>query len=227
MDHQGGRIAAGLACLVVVWVIVYWLWTPTEPRISFGDSSLVPPPRQADAPGVRPAMPSAVVDAPPRPSVDPALQAQGTAATAPPAAASTRPTQGVIPPQFEEYTVREGDTFASIAQRFLGSRARADLIARANPLVDPTRIRAGRVIRIPKDPSNIQGRPIESQTPQAATDAAVRRHTVARGDTLTSISRRYYGSIRHTDRILRANRSVLSRPEDLRPGQVLVIPTIE
>lgn len=230
MDHHGGKIATGLFALVVIWIIVFWLWQPTEPKISFGDSAKPSDtqPTQAGNPATggqsRPTMPDPIVEIPP-PKVDPPKPISAD----PP---NTKP--GVVAPEFTEYTVQAGDTFASIARRFYGSSGKAELIARANPLVDPTRIKNGRVLKIPKDPSNIQGKPViaapptaPSQSPGPATAVPVageRRHTVERGDTLTSISKKYYGTIKKTDVILKANRNVLSKAEDLRPGQTLVIP---
>lgn len=229
MDHHGGKIATGLFALVVIWIIVFWLWQPTEPKISFGDSAKPSDtqPTQAGNPATggqsRPTMPDPIVEIPP-PKVDPPKPIP----TDPP---SNKP--GVIAPEFTEYTVQAGDSFASIARRFYGSSGKAELIARANPLVDPKRIKNGRVLKIPKDPSNIQGKPV-GNTPPAGTSpsqsspttpaAGERRHTVERGDTLTSISKKYYGTIKKTDLILKANRNVLTKPEDLRPGQTLVIP---
>jgi len=49
-------------------------------------------------------------------------------------------------------------------------------------------------------------------------------YTVQEGDTLTSIARRYYNDGRKWKRIYMANQNVLTSPDSLRPGQVLVIP---
>lgn len=230
MDHHGGKIATGLFALVVIWIIVFWLWQPAEPKISFGDGGRSADPNRSTAAGnspggvtTRPELPDPVVEVP-APKVEPARPIG-------PEPAASRP--GVVAPEFIDYTVQPGDTFASIARRFYGSSGKAELIARANPLVDPTRIKNGRVLKIPKDPSNIQGKPISvpppgsaapGSPPASASEAGARRHTVEKGETLTSISRKYYGTIRRTDVILKANRNVLSKPEDLRPGQTLVIP---
>lgn len=232
MDHHGGKIATGLFALVVIWIIVFWLWQPAEPGISFGDpgqspdtradtrTDNAPKPGTADNPPSRPVLHDPIVEIPSKPA---------PTVTQPPSQAA--PSPGVIAPEFTEYTVQPGDTFASIARRFYGSSGKAELIARANPLVDPTRIKNGRVLKIPKDPSNIQGKPAPGPTgaapgtPSSAPPApGARRHTVERGDTLTSISRKYYGTIRKADDILKANRNVLTKAEDLRPGQTLVIP---
>jgi tetratricopeptide (TPR) repeat protein len=49
-------------------------------------------------------------------------------------------------------------------------------------------------------------------------------YTVKPGDTLASISRKFYKSSARWGRILDANSDVLSKPADLKPGQTLVIP---
>ena len=51
-----------------------------------------------------------------------------------------------------------------------------------------------------------------------------RSYTVQLGDTLASISRRFYKSSVRWQRILDANSDLLSKPSDLKPGQMLVIP---
>lgn len=48
------------------------------------------------------------------------------------------------------YTVAAGDTFEGIALRLLGSRARVEDLRELNPNVDPTRLRIGTQIRLPK-----------------------------------------------------------------------------
>ena len=48
--------------------------------------------------------------------------------------------------------------------------------------------------------------------------------TVQPGDTLVSISRKFYKSSVRWQRILDANPDILSKPSDLKPGQMLVIP---
>ncbi|MBS0191707.1 MAG: LysM peptidoglycan-binding domain-containing protein [Phycisphaerales bacterium] len=216
MDQHGGKIAAGLLCLVVVWIIVFWLWTPAEPPISYSKSADSLPASRVSPPD--PPAPSAA----PNPKAAPP-KAEGKSDTKSPRSSGGG---GVLAPEFTDYTIEQGDTFPSLAQKFFGSRSKADLIASANPLVDPTRLKPGRVIRIPKDPSNIQGRPTATPPPAkpSATGANASTYKVVPGDTLTAISRKFYGTIKHTDLILDANRAVLKRAEDLRPGQTLTIP---
>lgn len=63
-----------------------------------------------------------------------------------------------------------------------------------------------------------------SSQSQPAAAAASSRYLVRKGDTLTGISKRFYGtSVRWKD-LLAANRRVLSSPRDLRAGQTLSLP---
>jgi nucleoid-associated protein YgaU len=51
-----------------------------------------------------------------------------------------------------------------------------------------------------------------------------RRYVVQSGDTLSKISREYYGDPSQFTKIFNANRNILEDPNTLRPGQELVIP---
>lgn len=64
--------------------------------------------------------------------------------------------------------------------------------------------------------------------PLATSDAAPsgqRTHTVKKGDTIYSLARQYYGGDVHKwHSIYDANRNVITNPDQLKVGQVLVIP---
>lgn len=51
-----------------------------------------------------------------------------------------------------------------------------------------------------------------------------RFHTVESGDTLSKISKKYYGDANQYNKIFEANRPMLSDPDKIYPGQVLRIP---
>lgn len=51
-----------------------------------------------------------------------------------------------------------------------------------------------------------------------------RVHTVQAGETLYSITAKYYGDGKHWRKILVANRNRLSDPQDLRTGMKLIVP---
>lgn len=62
----------------------------------------------------------------------------------------------------------------------------------------------------------------------AATPAKEPRfHTVQKGDTLSAISKKMYGSANKYNVIFEANKPMLTHPDKIYPGQVLRIPDIE
>jgi nucleoid-associated protein YgaU len=75
--------------------------------------------------------------------------------------------------------------------------------------------------QIPAPPAQPAPTPTPAPTPPAA---GVRRHTVAKGDTLMSISQRYYGNRSRWKEIYAANRDVLPAENALKIGMQLKIP---
>jgi nucleoid-associated protein YgaU len=59
-------------------------------------------------------------------------------------------------------------------------------------------------------------------TPAAA--PAPRTYTVAAGDNLSKIAKKFYGDANQWKRIFEANRDTLKNPDLIHPGQVLKIP---
>lgn len=217
MNATTGRLTLGLVALAALWITVYWWWPAGEPPISFGDEGDVVQPepetvRQAPVtttPRVETAPPEIVVKPEPRPE--------------PPRVVEPRP--AVIAPQFTIHTIQRGETIASISRKYYGTSSHASAIARANPFADPERLRPGRTLRIPKDPSNIQGIPTGEPPEEPPTAGGQSRAYVIRsGDTLSGISQKMYGTTRHADAIYQANRSILKSPDDLRIGVTLTIP---
>ncbi|HEX7707991.1 MAG TPA: LysM peptidoglycan-binding domain-containing protein [Thermoanaerobaculia bacterium] len=51
-----------------------------------------------------------------------------------------------------------------------------------------------------------------------------RVHEVVRGDTLSAIAKKYYGSANKYTKIFEANRDILDDPDKIKPGQKLTIP---
>jgi nucleoid-associated protein YgaU len=211
---QSRRILAAVAVLAIVWVGVYWA-TPPAPQpaaaiIFDGQGG-----RAEERPIRTQPSESALTAAPP-----PAITFDPEPVVREPA---------VIPPAFRERVVRANETMESIAKTELGDTSLWTVVASANPRVDPLKLRPGMTIRIPIDPTNIQGKPNPalappSDAPAASSEPARIEYVVRSGDTLGGIARTYYNSASKWRIILDANSDVLSRPEQLRPGMKLVIP---
>jgi nucleoid-associated protein YgaU len=66
--------------------------------------------------------------------------------------------------------------------------------------------------------------PAQSATTQTAGAKSGRTYTVQAGDSLSTISKQFYGNANQFTKIFEANRDQLSNPNEIRPGQRLVIP---
>ena len=106
-----------------------------------------------------------------------------------------------------DYTVREGDTLTAIAQRTGTTAAR---IAADNALSDPSRIRAGQVLRL------VETAPAAQPSTPAATTGS---YTVRSGDTVSSIAQRHGTTVAA---VVSANG--LDARAFIRAGQTLTIP---
>lgn len=229
MDERSSRIFIGMCLLVLVWIGVYWMWEPTRdqkpPEISFAQ-----PEEARPQPAAQPTnQPTAQPQSPPRTSPDPFTS---TPDPSPDTQTEPTPRRVLVEPEFTEHIVRENDTMQSIALQYFGSGGKWGIIARANPFVDPEKLRPGMPIRIPKDPDNIQGRITGNTTPEGVveshTDPASRviEYVVRPGDSLSRIAQRIYGSARHARFIYDNNRDILKSMDDISVGQLLKLPPI-
>lgn len=262
MSDNVRKISIALLLLAGVWVAVYWLWEPGEGRISFSkvgaagaavveadglpaDPSIsefqLTEPNPAGAGGDGSVRKDEAARGGEKSGVELAVGAHRGAAGPPPRAPVDVPPVGldgkpiaVMPPEFAEYTVRAGDSLATISERVYGTRAHAAVVGRANPLMDPNRLRAGRVIRVPKDPKNVQGKPLPRPDPGSALDGSkdpklasvegARSYTVKPGDTLSGIAKEFYGSSALGEFLFDSNRAALTSPDELKVGMRLSIP---
>lgn len=211
--HSGSaRLATGLLLLAGLWIFVYWWW-PSAPPVTFaGPEHAGAAAGGGHAEGEGPGSPDG--GAGPRPTPEPA----GPEPVKPERADPVPP--AVIPPEFFDHTVAKGETLEDVSKRYFGTTRHAGAIARSNPLLSPANIREGRVIRVPRDPENIQGIPTapEPQPP------AKRTYVVKAGDSLSKISKAMYGTTRHARLIFEANRDQLKDEDSISLGQTLVIP---
>ncbi len=241
MRDGSTRLAAAVLVLAVIWIVVYWVTPGAQgpPSVAFerpAEPEPLParmepgslPPRDALRGGrlgpTEAAQPSGAAPAP-GPSTE--VRPGGDSA----------PRLGVIPPKFSDYTIQAGDSAERISQRVYGTPSYWQQIMRANPRVDFQHLRAGTVIRIPEDPSNIQGIPVEIVSPAPASSAGTSppleaplsakgiEYEVRPGDTLSAIAQSVYGKPALWTRIRDANRDKVNEEgTNIRPGMVLIIP---
>ncbi len=228
MTRSPSKLVLAMAVLLAVWVAVFWLYKPHPGGASGGGITYGQPPDLAKAlVSVDP-----MRTAPPGPAT-PLPVAPLPGQSQPPQPETPLPGKRLVPPEFTEYTVQKGDnSFAAISKRVFGTAKHAEAISRSNPFVTPDKLYAGRTrLRIPKDPTNIQGRVEEvpgvadaSPPADSANSGGAIEHTVAAGETLGAISKRYYGTTTRWKAILEANSDQLDKPEKLRAGMTIHIP---
>jgi len=230
MANPTTRFGGGFLALAAIWIGVYWVWEPGQnAKVSFASDS-VPggsgsPSAGATQPTQRdPSRSSETLLGDARPQVPNAELPISDAASQ--TAQKDVPNTGsdVIPPAYREYTVQKYDTFESISKKFYGTTRYAKAVIGANPYVSPTSLQVGRTLRVPIDPENVQGRLIDSRA-KAAVDPEFIEYIVVRGDTLSEISQRFYGSMRYAKEIYKANISTMKSMDDLHVGQNLRIPS--
>lgn len=230
MDERSSRVFFGLCLLVLVWIGVYWMWQPSrdqDPTFTFEQTPLDDPDTGLVISRDDPidSVAESVIDTEPVSVVDPA----------PEVVVEEPPSQAVrlIPPEFLEHIVQPGELMQSIARHYYGSINEWSVIARANPRVDPQKIKPGMVLRIPVDKENIQGllegeevRPGVISSHVDSAGSKVIEYVVRSGDSLSLISQRIYGSSRHAKFIYESNRDVLRSMDAISVGQLLRLPPL-
>jgi len=126
--------------------------------------------------------------------------------------------------EFIYYTVQPGDTLWKISEKFYGSGEFWERIYLVNTDViqSPDRIYVGQVLKIYLSPD---GSIITVPNDNDAGNASAVYYTVAPGDTLWKIAKKYYGNGRLWRRIYEANTAVISDPERLYVGWIIVVPS--
>lgn len=217
MRDGSNKIILAAAALVGVWVVTYWLWPESEraPAITYDDlpEQLVTPASETEPEPTTPSRTDATPEGP-----DPSTNPIG--AELEPAPQPDFP--AVIPPEFDEHLVAEGETIWSIAESRWGDRNLGGVIARANPTIDPKSLRPGTRLLIPKDPRNIQGTPVGEDP--APPKPEITEYVVEENDTLGAISRQFYGTSQLWTRIRDANPGVVGPNGEVRVGAKLLIP---
>lgn len=206
--------------LVLVWIGVYWMWQPTneqKPLITFAQNPV------SDT-FTKPQITPKITDEPDiDPSSNPIIEP-----TSEPLIDQTR----LIPPEFTEHIVQPNELMQAIAKHYFGSIDDWTIIAKANPSVDPQKLKPGMVLRIPVDKTNIQGKIVGAQiqpgviTSHTDPESKVIEYVVRSGDSLSVISQRIYGSSHHARFIYESNRDILRSMDSISIGQLLKLPPL-
>ena len=140
------------------------------------------------------------------------------------------------PAQAKTYKTRKGDTLSEISQKLLGSSRHWKRIFNANrdKLRKPEHLREGMILTVPQVAVARKGSAGVGAADRAAQNATAKSssrkakspksYRVARGDTLSSIAKCFYGSTQKWPRIYQANQTVLAGPNTIAPGLRIVIP---
>ena len=188
--------------------------TPATPVVTQGTASST---GSAGTTSARPAPAAAPAGLPPLPA--PAKPAPATAA---PKTTTAVPASKSAPA--DTYTVKEGDSIASIWRSISGSERGWEKLLAANPGVDPSRLKIGQVLKVP-DHKAAASTETKETAPAAAKPAASGTYTVQSGDTLSRIAAKTLGDSKRWKEIYEANRDALGNdPGALEVGQSLKIP---
>jgi len=225
MDERSSRIFFGLCMLVLVWIGVYWMWQPAreqEPTIDFGNRPAANLNDEDQGPAESAVDPVITEPIETEPQVDPVQFAQPIVV----------PSPKLIAPEFTDHVVQPDELMQTIAKHYFGSIDDWTVIAKANPRIDPRKLRPGMVLRIPKDKTNIQGKLVGTQSQPGVieshtdTDSKIIEYIVQSGDSLSRISLRIYGSTRHARFIYDSNRDILRSMDSISIGQLLKLPPL-
>ncbi|HYE04818.1 MAG TPA: LysM peptidoglycan-binding domain-containing protein [Planctomycetota bacterium] len=123
------------------------------------------------------------------------------------------------------YTIRERDSYYVIAQRELGDANRWKELEGLNKTASED-LRVGQVIKLParKEAAGVVAT-APGKLPAANDDDGRKRHVVGEGETLGSISQKYYSTSKRWQDIERANPGI--DPERLYVGQKIIIPDVK
>ncbi len=113
-----------------------------------------------------------------------------------------RPGTRIAIPKIIRYSVKKGDTLATIARRFLGDHRRYRVLASINHLDSSRALSIGSTIKIP----------IEIP------------HIVEKGESLAMIANRYYGDPDTFNLI--ASYNFIANPQEIKPGAEILIPIV-
>ncbi len=155
------------------------------------------------------------------PANDPLAKSSNTSGPTADLAQAPSTTPRTTPARTVPYTVKQDDSLWTIADAWFGDANQWDLIAKANPLIDPDRLKLGQVLRLPpKDADRRQ--PVR----QRVSPNEPNSYTIRSGDSLWRIAKALYGDETKWSIIYDANRATIGPdPARLKVGRSLRIPT--
>lgn len=126
-----------------------------------------------------------------------------------------------------KYIVQPGDTFSSIAAKMYGSKNLYHVLVKANPTIEPTRLKPNMEINVPSSDSVRAERGSVSLQSEAETIIdANRQYRIQTGDTLHGIALRLYGKSAMWSSIYDANKEKIGPDAGrIKVGMVLTLPT--
>jgi nucleoid-associated protein YgaU len=131
-----------------------------------------------------------------------------------------------VKPVAREHVVASGDTLEKISKKHYGTARHIVAIEKANPGVDPMRLRIGQKLAIP-EVSGTSPSPSPGGTKVASGGSGAKPgevYTVRRGDSLPEIARRAYGKIDRWHEIWLENFERIDDPDRLKAGTRLNLP---
>ena len=154
------------------------------------------------------------------------MGATATSVLAPP---MTTPPVAVPPTKMHKVT--SGETLSSIAQRYYGAESQWSIVAKANPTVDPNRLKIGTLLVIPDAPTGTASRDARAgpapTTPAETTTvpAGSQKYVIQNGDTFWTMAEHFYQDGSKWPVIYKANKRLLGdNPNRLPVGKTLIIP---
>lgn len=129
------------------------------------------------------------------------------------------------------HRVQEGESFASIARTVYGDSRYTDEIRKANPSIDPKRLRPGMTIRLPEkagaksDAANAASTRTDRTGSKATAVNSAKEYAVQANDSLYKIAVKLYGKADKADELYELNKEKIGPdPARLRAGMVLKLP---
>ena len=128
------------------------------------------------------------------------------------------PSTSVPPTRPARHVVKPGETLSAIAQQVYGAEKHWPLIAKANNITDPaSQVHADMVLKIPP-------LPVETAPAAPLPGLGEKVHVVVANDSLSGISGKHYGTVKHWRLIAKANN--LEEDAVLQVGKRLIIPDL-